>query len=139
MQPEYGYQELCDNFNKEFADKGIQVEYTRYVNDDNGNLQLETYLMGGDQIDIYMGYGGMTRLINRQEAGMAYDMTDYLTSHGFDPVEELGAANVIPTRSTASITPCPPSTRTRTGGCAMRPCSRKPASSCPPRLDLRRI
>lgn len=96
VQPEYGYQELCDNFNKEFADKGLQVEYTRYVNDDNGNLQLDTYLMGGDQIDIYMGYGGKTRLINRQEAGMAYDMTDYLTSHGFDPVEELGAANVVP-------------------------------------------
>ena len=96
IQPEYGYQEMCDNFNKEYADKGIQVEYTRYVNDDNGNLQLDTYLMGGDQIDVYMGYGGKSRLVTRQEAGMAYDMTDYLTANGFDPEVELGSSNVVP-------------------------------------------
>ena len=57
VQGEYGYDQMVENFNKEFKDKGIQIEYTRYVNDDDGNLQLETYLMGGNDIDIYMGYG----------------------------------------------------------------------------------
>ena len=94
VQGEYGYDKMVENFNKEFADKGIQVEYTRYVNDDDGNLQLETYLMGGNDIDIYMGYGGTDRLFNRIDAGLALDLTPYLEEAGFDPFEELGENNV---------------------------------------------
>ena len=30
IQPEYGYDEIVENFNKEYADKGVQVEYNRY-------------------------------------------------------------------------------------------------------------
>lgn len=139
VQPEYGYQELCDNFNKEYADKGIQVEYTRYVNDDNGNLQLETYLMGGDQIDIYMGYGGKTRLINRQEAGMAYDMTDYLTAHGFDPVEELALQrDPLPDRRQVLRS----AHQVRERELVAVQCDHVQGSryrAAPPRLDLRRI
>ena len=48
IQPEYGYDEIVENFNKEYADKGVQVEYNRYVNNSDGNLQLETYLMAGE-------------------------------------------------------------------------------------------
>ena len=29
VQPEYGYAALVDNFNAEFKDKGIQLEYVR--------------------------------------------------------------------------------------------------------------
>ena len=94
IQGEYGYDQMVENFNKEFADKGIQVEYTRYVNDDDGNLQLETYLMGGNDIDIYMGYGGTDRLFNRIDAGLALDLTPYLEAADFDPVTELGENNV---------------------------------------------
>ena len=94
VQGEYGYDQMVENFNKEFADKGIQVEYTRYVNDDDGNLQLETYLMGGNDIDIYMGYGGTDRLFSRIDAGLALDLTSYLETAGFDPVAELGENNV---------------------------------------------
>lgn len=94
IQPEYGYDQMVEKFNKEFADKGIQVEYTRYVNDDDGNLQLETYLMGGNDIDIYMGYGGVERLFKRIDAGLALDMGSYLKDAGFDPIEELGESNV---------------------------------------------
>ena len=54
VQGEYGYDALVENFNKEFADKGIQVEYTRYVNNADGNLQLDTYLSAGNDIDIFM-------------------------------------------------------------------------------------
>ena len=39
IQPEYGYDEVVENFNKEYADKGVQVEYNRYVNNSDGNLQ----------------------------------------------------------------------------------------------------
>ena len=94
VQGEYGYDKMVENFNKEFADKGIQIEYTRYVNDDDGNLQLETYLMGGNDIDIYMGYGGTDRLFTRIDSGLALDLTPYLEAAGFDPEDELGENNV---------------------------------------------
>lgn len=94
VQPEYGYAALVDNFNAEFKDKGIQLEYVRYVNDNDGNLQLDTYLMQGGEIDIFMGYGGTGRLFPRIESGVVLDMTPYLEAAGFDPVEELGEAAV---------------------------------------------
>ncbi|MDL2318116.1 extracellular solute-binding protein [Eubacteriales bacterium OttesenSCG-928-A19] len=94
IQPEYGYDTLAENFNEEFKDQGIELEYVRYVNDADGNLQLETYLMAGGEIDIFMGYGGLSRLTNRVEGGLVMDMTDALAARGFDPAEELGLANV---------------------------------------------
>lgn len=96
VQGEYGYDALVENFNNEFKDKGIQLEYTRYVNDGDGNLQLDTYLASGNTIDIFMGYGGTTRYNKRVDAGLCLDMTDALKAAGFDPVAELGENNVAP-------------------------------------------
>ena len=96
VQGEYGYDALVEAFNSEFADKGIQVEYTRYVNNDDGNLQLDTYLSAGSDIDIFMCYGGTTKYYNRVDAGLCLDLTDELASRGFDPAKELGATNVAP-------------------------------------------
>ena len=90
VQPEYGYDALVENFNELNKDKGIQIEYTRYVNNADGNLQLDTYLMGGGMVDIFMGYGGNGRLIPRIEAGNVLDMTDYFAAADFDPIKELG-------------------------------------------------
>ena len=94
VQPEYGYATLVENFNEEFKDQGIQLEYVRYVNDEDGNLQLDTYLMAGGEIDIFMGYGGTGRLFPRIESGVVLDMTPYLEAAGFDPIQELGEAAV---------------------------------------------
>ena len=94
VQPEYGYDKVAENFNEQFKDKGIQLEYVRYVNDADGNLQLDTYLMAGGEIDIFMGYGGTGRLFPRIEAGNVLEMTPYLEARGFDPVKELGEAAV---------------------------------------------
>ena len=96
VQGEYGYDALVENFNKEFADKGIQVEYTRYVNNADGNLQLDTYLSAGNDIDIFMCYGGTSRYYNRVDGGLCLDLTDELAKRGFDPAAELGANNVAP-------------------------------------------
>ncbi len=96
VQGEYGYDALVEAFNQEFADKGIQVEYTRYVNNADGNLQLDTYLSAGSDIDIFMCYGGTTRYYNRVDAGLCLDMTDMLSERGFVPADELGATNVAP-------------------------------------------
>lgn len=95
VQPEYGYDELVKNFNEEFKDQNVQVEYVRYVNNDEGNLQLDTYLMSGGEVDVFVSYGGMTRLMPRQEAGLVYDLTDKLVERGFDPVKEIGESNLV--------------------------------------------
>lgn len=38
------------------------MEYNRYVNNSDGNLQLETYLMAGEDggVDVFIGYGSKT-------------------------------------------------------------------------------
>ena len=92
VQPEYGYDEVCANFNEEYKDKGVQVEYVRYVNDSSGNLQLETYLMAGEDggVDVFIGYGSKNALATRADGGLLYDYSDYLDSIGFDIGKELG-------------------------------------------------
>lgn len=94
IQAEYGYAEIEENFNKEYADKGVQIQFNRYMNNSDGNLQLETYLMAGENggVDVFIGYGDKKRLLNRAESGLLYEYSDYLDSIGFDIAAELGAA-----------------------------------------------
>lgn len=93
VQPEYGYDEMVKNFNDEYRDKGIQVEYHRYVSDSTGNLQLETYLMGGGEVDVFIGYG-MAYMKKRAESNLLYNMADKLKEYEFDIGEELGEETV---------------------------------------------
>lgn len=93
IQPEYGYADMVENFNKEYADKGLQVEYVKYVNNTDGNLQLDTYLQGGGEIDVFIGYGGTSRLNNRSEAGLIMNLSEYIEAYGFDVAAELGASS----------------------------------------------
>lgn len=83
IPPEAGPQAVVDAFNQEYKDKGIQVEYERYVNDDQGNLKLETSLLAGGDIDVYVTYGNY-RTVKRAEAGMAMDLTPFMERDSFD-------------------------------------------------------
>lgn len=83
IQPEMGPDRVVENFNAAFADKGIQVEYERYVNDDQGNLKLETSLLAGNEVDVFVSYGN-ERLQKRVEAGMALNLTELMERDGFD-------------------------------------------------------
>jgi multiple sugar transport system substrate-binding protein len=94
IQPEYGYDAVVANFNKEFRDKGVQLEYVRYVNDNNGNLQLDTYLASGGQVDLFVGYGGLSRFRPRVESNLLMDLTDLLKEKSFDAYKEIGEVNV---------------------------------------------
>jgi len=74
---EAGPQAVIDAWNAENPD--VQVEYLRYVNDDPGNLKLDTALMTGQDADLYINYT-LTRLQKRVDAGVALDLsakTDY--------------------------------------------------------------
>jgi len=94
IQPEYGYDTVVANFNKEFKAKGVQLEYVRYMNDNNGNLQLDTYLASGGEVDLFVGYGGLARFRPRVDSKLLLDLTDLLKGAGFDAYKELGEVNV---------------------------------------------
>jgi multiple sugar transport system substrate-binding protein len=85
---ENGPQASVDEFNRLFKDRGIQAEYTRFVNDDNGNLKLETTLLSGDGVDVYMTYSATT-LHKRIESNMALDLTSLISRDAFD-IKGLG-------------------------------------------------
>lgn len=74
VPPEAGPQAVVDNWNAEHPD--VQVEYVRFVNDDDGNLKLDTALMTGQNVDIYVGYD-VTRLKKRVDANLAVDLSGY--------------------------------------------------------------
>ncbi len=72
---ESGPGDLVAAFNESQPD--IQAKYTRYVNDDTGNTQLDTALQGGTPIDVYQSYG-IPRTSQRIGAGAALDLTPYI-------------------------------------------------------------
>ena len=64
--PENGPQEVVDTWNADHPD--IQVEYVRFVNDDDGNLKLDTALSTGQNVDLYVNYT-LTNLDKRIKGG----------------------------------------------------------------------
>ena len=89
VPPERGPQQVCDNFNELYKDKGIQVEYERFVNDETGNLKLETNLLSGTGVDLYMSYG-IDALTKRAQGEMALDLTELMERDGFDQKAYFG-------------------------------------------------
>lgn len=87
---EYGPEQVVARFNEEYKDKGIQAEYVRFVNDDTGNMKLETTLLGGGEIDIYITYS-IANLTKRGEGSMALELSGLLEEKGFNMLEEQGA------------------------------------------------
>ena len=86
---ESGPQAACDAFNTEFKDRGVSVEYERFVNDQTGNVKLETNLLGGSEIDLYMSYT-IPQLTKRAGGSMALDLTDLCARDSFDLKSYLG-------------------------------------------------
>lgn len=70
---ENGVQGVIDGFEEQNPD--IKINFTRYVNDDTGNTQLDTALQGGTKIDAFFTYD-VGRMAQRIQAGAAIDLTD---------------------------------------------------------------
>lgn len=83
VPPESGPQKSIDQFNEAFKDKGIKAEYERFVNDSTGNLKLETSLLSGNDVDVYVTYGS-TPLAKRASGNMALDLSDLAKRDHFD-------------------------------------------------------
>ncbi|KAA8746304.1 MULTISPECIES: ABC transporter substrate-binding protein [Paenibacillus] len=84
VPPENGPQEVVDTWNAEHPD--IQVEYVRFVNDDDGNLKLDTALSTGQNVDLYVNYT-LTNLDKRIKGGTALDLGEF-TDYNID--EKMG-------------------------------------------------
>ena len=84
-----GPQKVCENFNA--THPGIQAEYIRYVNDDQGNVKLDTALISGEKIDIFISYG-YDKLTKRAEAGMAAELSGLCEQFDVDIIRDFGEA-----------------------------------------------
>lgn len=67
---------MVEAFNE--LDPSIQAVYTRYVNDDTGNTQLDTALQGGADIDVYQTYAN-SRLGARIGAGAVANLSPFIS------------------------------------------------------------
>lgn len=83
---ENGPQEAVDEWNKN--NPNVQVTYTRYVNDDSGNLSVNTALQTEEDIDILMSHSA-NDYYQRVDSGFLMDMTDTVNPTFLD--EYLGA------------------------------------------------
>ncbi|MEI2397099.1 ABC transporter substrate-binding protein [Paenibacillus phytohabitans] len=84
VPPESGPQEVIDNWNKEHPE--IQVEYVRFVNDDDGNLKLDTAMITGQDVDLFVNYT-ISHASKRVESGLALDLSTF-TDYNID--EKMG-------------------------------------------------
>lgn len=87
---ERGPADVCAKFNEEFKDKGISVQYERFVNDESGNLKLNTALLSGEDVDLFISYS-VPDYVKRVESGMAVDLTPYLERDSFSMEENFGS------------------------------------------------
>ncbi|TMW72277.1 ABC transporter substrate-binding protein [Alteribacter natronophilus] len=71
---ENGPQEVVDEWNENNPD--VQVEYSRYVNDDEGNMRVNTALQTGESIDILKSHSP-NHLEQRVDSDFLLDLADY--------------------------------------------------------------
>lgn len=74
VPPENGPQQVVDDWNAKNPD--IQVEYVRYVNDDDGNLKLDTALSTGQNVDLFVNYA-KSNLDKRVKSGVTLDLAEF--------------------------------------------------------------
>ncbi len=75
-----GPNQVCEAFNA--IDPNIQVEYTRFVNDDSGNTKLDVSLMSDSSIDIFTSLNDVW-LKKRIDSGYCYALDELFEGAGF--------------------------------------------------------
>lgn len=84
VPPEAGPDAVVQAWNAAHPD--ITLEYVRFVNDDEGNLKLDTALMAGTQVDLYFNYS-LSQLERRIDAGVALDLSGF---PDYNPDDKMG-------------------------------------------------
>jgi len=75
----------------------VTIEYVTYVNNDQGNVKLDTALLAGEKIDVFTTYGTTFRE-RRVNAKLAADITALCRMHDIDIVRDFGreaADNIV--------------------------------------------
>lgn len=88
---ESGPEALCEAFMD--ANPAVKVVYTRYPNDDTGNLKLDSSLAGGAPIDVFISYAP-AKLFQRVSNGLAIDLSDRID--GDPDLKEFGPSAETP-------------------------------------------
>lgn len=73
----------------EALNPNIKIEYNRFVNDDQGNLRLDTALIAGGQVDVFFTYRNDV-LVRRAESANALSLSQIAQKEGFDLQKEFG-------------------------------------------------
>jgi len=89
VPPEAGPQAVVDSWNAE--NPNVQVEYVRFVNDDDGNLKLDTALATGQDADLFVNYTTAT-VEKRIKAGVTLDLSQF-TEYNIDEKMGVDAAD----------------------------------------------
>ncbi|CAG7647160.1 hypothetical protein PAESOLCIP111_05326 [Paenibacillus solanacearum] len=84
---ESGPKQAVENWNKAHPD--IQVEYVRFVNDESGNTKLETSLIAGGEVDVFVNYR-MDKLVKRINANLVEPLDSYIAQAQFDIKDNFG-------------------------------------------------
>lgn len=89
LPPESGPEATLGKYKS--VEPNVTIEYVRYLNDDQGNIKLDTALMAKEKIDIYTSYG-IPRREQRVGANMAADLTELCKKYDIDLIRDFGSA-----------------------------------------------
>lgn len=81
FQEQQGPDQVCEAFNK--LDPNIQVQYTRYVNDDAGNTKLDVTLMADSSVDVFLTMNDVL-MKKRIDSGFTFPLDDLLSEQSMD-------------------------------------------------------
>ena len=87
---ENGPQEVIDNYNELNKERNVEIQYYRYTNDDNGNISLDTALMAGEKMDMFISYTP-SRRDTRIQSGKVMDITEICEKLDIDLVRDFGS------------------------------------------------
>ena len=82
-----GTDAMIAEFNKLYPN--VTVNFEVYKNDVDGNVGLDTAIMAGDQVDVFLSFG-VSNTAKRWQNGLLMDLTDRLAADGLDLVENWG-------------------------------------------------
>jgi multiple sugar transport system substrate-binding protein len=86
---ENGPQAVVDAYNELNKDRNVKIEYYRYVNDDNGNIALDTALMAGEKMDMFISYTHARRN-SRALSGRVMDITEICKNLDIELIRDFG-------------------------------------------------
>jgi multiple sugar transport system substrate-binding protein len=84
---ESGMGDMIKEFTKKYPD--INVKHVKFTNTDDGNVKLDTSLMSGEEVNVFINFG-VKRLVPRAEKGILEPLNNYMENGSYNIEEENG-------------------------------------------------